>query len=161
MLVDLQRIIKIKKIVDKIYETIFELRKKNVLLYIPLNLEVDIYPLIKKLRREKRVQVFVPYMEGLSFKAVKFRLPLKTKKFGIKEPNNSFLNPKIDLAVVPVVGIDGANKRIGFGKGMYDRYFYALNYKPTILFTQRKLCKTTKILSDNYDIKADIIISSK
>ncbi len=149
-----------KKIVDEIYETICKLRKKNVLLYIPLNLEVDVYPLIKRLRREKRVQVFVPYMEGLSFKVVKYRLPLKTKRFGIKEPNNSFSNHKIDLAVVPIVGIDGANKRIGFGKGMYDRFFYNLNYKPTILFTQRKLCKTTEILSDNYDIKADIIISS-
>ncbi|WP_428023923.1 5-formyltetrahydrofolate cyclo-ligase [Arcobacter sp.] len=149
-----------KKIVDEIYKTICELEKKNVLLYIPLDLEVDVYPLIKRLRREKRVRVFVPYMEGLSFKLVKFRLPLKTKKFGIKEPNNSFFRTKIDLAVVPVVGIDGANKRIGFGKGMYDRFFYNLNYKPTILFTQRKLCKTTKILSDNYDIKADIIISS-
>ncbi|RXJ79703.1 5-formyltetrahydrofolate cyclo-ligase [Arcobacter sp. F2176] len=150
-----------KKIVDEIYKTICELKKKNVLLYIPLDLEVDIYPLIKRLRREKKVQVFVPYMEGLSFKVVKYRLPLKTKKFGIKEPNNSFANVKIDLAIVPVVGIDGLNKRIGFGKGMYDRFFYKLKYKPTILFTQRKLCKTSKILSNNYDIQADIIISSK
>ncbi|PLY11099.1 MAG: 5-formyltetrahydrofolate cyclo-ligase [Arcobacter sp.] len=149
-----------KKIVNEIYKTICKLKKENVLLYIPLDLEVDVYPLIKRLRREKRVQVFVPYMEGLSFKAVKYRLPLKTKKFGIKEPNNSFSSRKIDLAIVPAVGIDGANKRIGFGKGMYDRFFYNLNYKPTILFTQRKLCKTTEILSDKYDIKADIIISS-
>ena len=79
-----------KKVVDRLYSAIYNMKKKNVLLYIPLDLEVDVYPLIKRLRKEKKVNVFVPFMEGLSFKAVKFRLPLKTKKFGIKEPNNSF-----------------------------------------------------------------------
>jgi len=147
-----------KKVVDRLYSAIYNMKKKNVLLYIPLDLEVDVYPLIKRLRKEKKVNVFVPFMEGLSFKAVKFRLPLKTKKFGIKEPNNSFFQVKIDLAIVPVVGIDGLNKRIGFGKGMYDRFFYKLKKKPITIFTQRELCKTTEILSDNYDIKADYII---
>ena len=147
-----------KKIVKDIYNTICNLNKKDVLLYLPLDLEVDVNPLIKRLRREKKVSVFVPYITGESFKAVKYRLPLKTRRFGIKEPNNSFLCPKIDLAIVPVVGIDGLNKRIGFGKGMYDRFFYKLKKKPVTVFTQRKLCKTTKILSNNYDIQADYII---
>lgn len=96
-----------------------------------------------------------------SFKIVKYRLPLHKKRFGIKEPNNSFLKPKkIDVAIVPIVGVDVLNKRIGYGKGMYDRFFDKLNYKPTIVFTQLVLCKSNSILSDNYDIKADYIITS-
>ena len=96
-----------------------------------------------------------------SFKIVKYRLPLQKKKFGIKEPNNSFVRPnKIDLAIVPVVGIDGLGKRIGYGKGMYDRFFDRLTYRPTILFTQLTLCRTEQILSDNYDIQADYIITN-
>lgn len=147
-----------KIIVEKIYKTICNLNKKNVLLYLPLDLEVDINPLIKRLRRENKVRVYVPYMIGKSFKAVPYRLPLNKGKFGIKEPNDSFSCPKIDLAVVPVVGIDGLNKRIGFGKGMYDRFFYKLKKKPITIFTQKKLCKTTQVLSNNYDIQADYII---
>ncbi|MCD8477422.1 MAG: hypothetical protein LRY68_05525 [Sulfurospirillum sp.] len=45
-------------------------------------------------------------------------MPLERKIFNIKEPKNSFaVKPKIDLAIVPVIGVDGALKRIGFGKG--------------------------------------------
>ena len=133
---------------------------KNILLYIPLGIEVDVKPLINSLRKTKK-NVYVPFMQGESFKIVKYRLPLCKKRFGIKEPNNSFFkNSKIDLAIVPVVGIDKLGKRIGFGKGMYDRFFDSLNYKPTTVFTQLVLCKSEKILSDNYDIQANYIITN-
>ena len=154
---------KVKKdyiICNKLYELIDSLGAKKILLYLPLRLEVNVMPLIKRLKREKKVEVFVPFMEGDSFKAVKYRLPIKIKKFGIKEPNNSYLKNKIDLAIVPCVGIDALYKRIGFGKGMYDRFFYRLKYKPTIVFTQLTYCKSSKVLSNNYDIQADYIITS-
>ncbi len=157
------RFAKIKKdkiIVDKLIKTIYTLKPKSLLVYIPMELEVNILPLINRLRRERKIEIFVPYMHGDSFKIVKYRLPLNRKKFGIKEPNNSFVNKKIDVAIVPVVGIDGAYKRIGFGAGMYDRFFHRLKYKPTLIFTQTILCKTTEILSNDYDIQADYIITS-
>ena len=134
---------------------------KNILLFIPLGIEVDIKPLIISLRKTKNTNVYVPYMQGDSFKVVKYRLPLYKKRFGIKEPNNSFFRPnKIDLAIIPIVGVDKLNKRIGYGKGMYDRFFDRLTYKPTMIFTQLILCKSEKILSDNYDIQADYIITN-
>lgn len=148
-----------KIIVKNLKEFISKKEFNNILLYLPLDIEVDIQPLINDLRKLKK-NIYVPYMQGDSFKIVKYRLPISRKKFNIKEPNNSFLRPKkIDLAIVPVVGIDGISKRIGYGKGMYDRFFEKLGYKPTIVFTQLMLCKSKEILSDNYDIKADYIIT--
>ena len=98
-----------------------ECKAKNILLYIPLDIEVDLRKLIAKLR--KNSTIFVPFMEGVSFKMVKYRLPLMAKKFNIYEPPNSnFKFVKLDVAVVPVLGVDGNFKRIGFGKGMYDRF---------------------------------------
>ncbi|QKF77101.1 5-formyltetrahydrofolate cyclo-ligase [Arcobacter defluvii] len=150
-----------KIIVKKLEKFIKISESKNILLYIPLGIEVDVKPLIVTLRKMKNKNVYVPFMQGDSFKIVKFRLPLYKKKFAIKEPNNSFFKPnKIDIAIVPVVGIDAINKRIGYGKGMYDRFFDRLDYKPTIIFTQLILCKSKEILSDNYDIQADNIITS-
>ncbi len=149
-----------KKTVEKLRRFIAKKKTKSILLYIPLGVEVDVHPLIKQLRREHK-KVYVPYMNKDSFKLVKYRLPLEKKRFGIKEPNNSFCKPsKLDLAIVPVVGVDRVCKRIGFGRGMYDRFFYRLNYKPTIIFTQLTLCKAEKILTDKYDIQADYIITS-
>ncbi|QKF67560.1 5-formyltetrahydrofolate cycloligase [Arcobacter venerupis] len=150
-----------KIIVKKLEDFIKRSDSKNILLYIPLGIEVDVKPLIKNLRKTKSKNVYVPFMQGESFKIVKYRLPLHKKRFGIKEPNNSFFKArKIDLAIVPIVGIDKLGKRIGFGKGMYDRFFDKLDYKPTIVFTQLVLCKSEKILSDNYDIQANYIITN-
>lgn len=148
-----------KIVIKKLENFINRSKSKNILLYIPLGIEVDVKPLINKLRKDRNV--YVPYMEGDSFKIVKYRLPLQKKKFGIKEPNNSFIKPqKIDLAIVPIVGIDAIGKRIGYGKGMYDRFFGRLSYKPTLVFTQLVLCKSDKILSESYDIQADYIITN-
>lgn len=147
-----------KIIVNKLLDVINKLNAKNILIYIPMDIEVNVLPLIQKLR-QRGIAVYVPRMKGETFKAVKFRLPLQTKKFGIKEPPNSHLKTKIDLAIVPVVGIDAAAKRIGFGKGMYDRFFYALKKQPTIVFTQRTLCMSHQILTNQYDIQADYIIT--
>ena len=150
-----------KIIVKKLENFIKRSDSRNILLYIPMDIEVDVKPLIKSLRKTKKREVYVPFMQGDSFKIVKYRLPLHKKRFGITEPNNSFFKArKIDLAIVPVVGIDKLGKRIGFGKGMYDRFFSNLGYKPTMVFTQLVLCKSEKILSNDYDIQADYIITN-
>ena len=150
-----------KIVIKKLVNFINRNKAKNILLYIPLGMEVDVKPLINKLRKIKNKNIYVPYMEGDSFKIVKYRLPLKKKKFGIKEPSNSFCKAKqIDLAIVPIVGVDSVCKRVGFGKGMYDRFFDRISYKPTLVFTQLILCQSDKILSESYDIQADYIITS-
>ena len=134
--------------------------KKKILFYIPLKFEADILETLKKLR--KKHLIFVPFMEGKSFKMVSYRLPLKKKQFNIYEAGNSYKKIKnIDIAVVPVIGIDKNFKRIGFGKGMYDRFFEKLEKKPYTIFVQTKLCYTKKEVCDDFDIDCDVIITSK
>jgi prephenate dehydrogenase len=99
-------------------------------------------------------------MQDLSFKMVKYQLPLKKKKFSILEPvNKQQTLQKIDLAIVPIVGITQDFKRIGFGKGMYDRFFAKLKYKPKIIFLQLSPCISKENIADEFDIKADEYIS--
>jgi 5-formyltetrahydrofolate cyclo-ligase len=132
---------------------------KNILLFLPLKNEPDIKGLINSLRREKK-NIFVPFMQDLSFKMVKYSLPVKKKKFSILEPHNKNKTlQKIDLAIVPVVGIDTDFKRVGFGKGMYDRFFASLGYRPKIVFLQVRPCISKHKLTDSFDIKADEYIS--
>ncbi len=134
---------------------------KKILFFIPLKNEPDIRCVINKLRRENK-EIFVPFMQDLSFKMVKYTLPLQKKKFSILEPlNKNKTLSKIDLAVVPVVGIDKSFKRVGFGKGMYDRFFAKLKYKPKIVFVQLRPCISKDIVTDKFDIKADEYISFK
>ena len=146
---------------SKLYEIIKKENAKTILLYVPMDIEVDISPLIKQLRIERRA-VFVPFMEGESFSLVKYRMPLEQKQFGILEPKNSNLYRKkiIDLAIVPIVGTDATLRRVGFGKGMYDRFFEReiKNIKKTV-FVSRTLCMSGQVVTDSYDISADIVIT--
>ena len=135
-------------------------RKKRVdiLFYYPLPNEADIRKVLQKMR--KKHNVFIPFMEGKSFKMVPFRLPLKKKKFGIFEAGNTLRNiKKIDIAIVPVVGVDGNLQRVGFGKGMYDRFFAKLKKRPYIIFIQPSLCHTKKLVCDDYDIACDLLLT--
>jgi 5-formyltetrahydrofolate cyclo-ligase len=124
-------------------------------------MEVDIYPLIKRLRKEKK-NLYVPFMEGKSFRLVKYRLPLRKKQFGIKEPLDSkqYRIKQIDIAIVPIVGVDITHRRVGFGKGMYDRFFEKnkKNIKQ-VVFVARELCYSKEVVTDHYDVQADKIFT--
>jgi len=149
-----------KYIIDTLHKYIKRIDAQKIMLYIPLGMEVDIMPLIRQLRIEKR-KLFVPFMEGESFRLVKYRLPLEKKKFGIREPKYSKnRRVSIDLSIVPMLGTDVTLRRIGFGKGMYDRFFEKekKNIKNTI-FISRKLFMSNKVVTQHYDIKANMIIT--
>jgi len=132
---------------------------KKILLYYPLPMEADIRKTILHLR--KKNYLFIPFMENESFKIVPFRLPLQKKKFGIYEAENSLKKIRnIDIAIVPVVGVDGNLQRVGFGKGMYDRFFEKLEKKPYTIFIQAEFCFTKELLCDHFDVEGDMLLSA-
>jgi len=130
------------------------------LFYYPLPFEADIRKTLNKMRKNN--DVFLPFMQNKSFKVVPFRLPLKKKNFSIYEAGDTKRNiNKIDIAIVPVVGVDGKLQRVGFGKGMYDRFFAKLKNKPYTIFIQPEICFTKKYICDDYDITCDLLITPK
>jgi 5-formyltetrahydrofolate cyclo-ligase len=133
---------------------------KSILFYYPRASEIDIRKILIHLRKKK--QVYIPFMEGESFKMVPFRLPLKRKKFGIFEAGNTNKKiNKIDIAIVPTIGVDGSLQRIGFGKGMYDRFFAKSQKKPYTIFIQEEFCYTKEQICDEYDISCDLLLSPR
>jgi len=151
-----------KKVSLRLYRMIEKSNAQSVMLYLPLKTEVNISQLILRLRKEKRM-LYVPFMEGTSFRLVKYRLPLNKKKFGIKEPNDSkqYRIKDIDIAIVPIVGVDVTFRRVGFGKGMYDRFFEKQNkYIKQTIFVARDLCYSKEVITDHYDVSADMIVTS-
>ncbi|EEO25665.1 putative 5-formyltetrahydrofolate cyclo-ligase [Helicobacter winghamensis ATCC BAA-430] len=132
----------------------------NLLFYYPLPIEFNSKKLLYIYKRKKKVQIFLPFMQGISFKIVKYRLPIQKRAFGVYEPSNSsFKISKLDYAIVPVIGIDKTFKRIGFGKGMYDRFFSTLKTKPQTIFICRALNLAQCAITQPYDLQADCFIS--
>jgi len=142
----------------KLSKILSNMKNKKILFYYPLPLEANILNTLHKMRKVS--DVYIPFMEGQSFKMVPFRLPLKKKKFGIYEAGNTYKNiNKIDIAIIPVVGVDGKLQRVGFGKGMYDRFFEKLHKKPYTIFIQNELCFTKEFICDTHDITCDLLLT--
>jgi len=151
-----------KDLSNVLYKLIKKEKAKRIMLYIPLKIEVNISSLILRLRKEKKT-LLVPFMEGESFSLVKYRLPLSKKQFGVKEPRNiNKYKHRIDLAIVPIIGTDKTLRRIGFGKGFYDRFFEK-NHKRIhkIFFVGREYCVSFKIITDDYDVKGSGYLSHR
>ncbi len=123
---------------------------KRVLLFCPLAHEPNLMPLIKW-ARQRHIQVFVPTLAQDRLRATPYRLPLQRKKYGILEPAPSLLRAKLDLGIIPVLGMDKAHRRIGFGKGYYDSFF-AKHPNVPLIFIARKILQSQNLLGDNHDI---------
>ncbi|TLD82674.1 5-formyltetrahydrofolate cyclo-ligase [Helicobacter sp. MIT 11-5569] len=135
-------------------------RPINILFYYPLPIEFDIRKLLHFYKKQKKIQIFLPLMQGISFKIVKYRLPMQKRAFGVYESrDSSFKISKLDYAIVPVIGIDKTFKRIGFGKGMYDRFFSTLKTKPQTIFICRALNLAQHAITQSYDLQANIFIT--
>ena len=155
-----RRYINDKLVARKIEKIIAYHKPKSILFYLPMPIEVDLQAIMKQKR--KKLKIFVPFIEGESFKMVQYRLPLKRNSFDIYEsPNSQKVLKKVDMIIVPVVGVDGNLKRVGFGKGMYDRFYETLKNRPVTVFVQRVRCHTQIKVTDIYDIQANYYITPK
>ncbi|CZE47673.1 5-formyltetrahydrofolate cyclo-ligase [Campylobacter geochelonis] len=131
---------------------------KRILLFMPLPYEPNLLTLRRKFTL--KYQIYIPFMQNVSFKMVKLRAPFYSSHFGIKEnKNQNEYKKRIDLAVIPVIGVDGKMARIGHGKGYYDIFFSKLKYKPIMVFVEIKDMFSKKILSQIHDIRGDFYIT--
>lgn len=82
----------------------------------------------------------------------------KTNKWGILEPLSNNVVDDIDIAVIPLVAFDGL-KRVGHGKGCYDRYLKSHDcLKIGIAYD----CQCVSGLDvDEWDVPLDILITEK
>lgn len=151
----------------KHYELLKTLKKlikftnsKRILMFMPTKFEPNVLLLSKNLVRN--CEFFIPLMQDISFKMVKLKGPFYISRFGIKENRNkNEYKGKIDLAIVPVIGVDGKGARIGHGKGYYDIFFDRLGYRPIIIFVEIKDMYIKDVVSEKHDIKCDFYLTPK
>ncbi len=62
-------------VVRRVEHIIKKYNPSSILLYMPMAHEPDIRELFRRLSR--RCKIYVPFMEGESFKVVQYRLPLR------------------------------------------------------------------------------------
>ena len=107
---------------------------KSVLLFAPLPDEPDVWPLLNVAIAAGKTVTLPAFVPGTSVYTARQILEpsrdLVQGKFGIREPAVSCpevpLN-RLDLALVPGIAFDVSGRRLGRGKGFYDRLLPAVN----------------------------------
>lgn len=131
--------------------------------FLPIGSEPDLSHVLKRwLSADSARQVFLPVTEG---KTMRFAfwdpsLPLRTGKFGVKEPTTEIFSDPT-LLLVPCVGLDLEGYRLGYGGGYYDRYLSDVAVRPlTAGICFFEFCRLN-FETDPFDAKLDSVISDQ
>lgn len=133
---------------------------KNILCYYPLKYEVQTIKCIE----DKTKNIFLPRVNGNDLEICKYsKETLQKGCFNIMEANQctKASQVKIDIIILPAVAADINGYRIGYGKGFYDRFISKLEYNPFKIMLLYSECLYENIYPENFDTKADIIITEK
>ena len=132
--------------------------------YYSYNHEVNIMPILEKLKK-KKYTISLPKIgknSSMNFFEWSIYDPLSINQYGIPEPTTSkIIYP--DILLVPLVAYDENNNRVGYGGGFYDRFIKRINKIKKILtigiaFSYQKV---KKIPIEKNDIRLDVIITEK
>ena len=161
-------------IVKKLHKIINENRYDAVLLYAPLDYEVDVFSLFDKAAKEEkksktavRKNFCFPRVNGdeMDFFYINDISQLEPGSFGVREPKDvcrKFVpeNEGNYLIIVPGVCFGKRGYRIGYGKGYYDKYlskYKGMHFtKIGVCFDE---CISDAIENDEHDMAVDFIIS--
>ena len=141
---------------------------KKILVYKSIDNEPSIEKTIK-LAWRKDLEIYIPKVvskEQIVINRLRKNSSYSKNKFGIKESNDpdTIELSEIDLAVLPLVGIDINGFRLGYGGGYFDRFFNQeseLSRKPFIIGTGYAFQVLEVSFAEDHDLKCDSVITEK
>lgn len=131
--------------------------------YSPLGNELDLQPWMHRIAR-RGARVALPVVTGknepLLFREWTLDCVMVEGMWRIPVPaDGAELTPEI--IIVPLVGFDAANYRLGNGGGFYDRTLSRMNPRPMTIGVGYSLTKISSIFPQPHDIPMDIIVTEK
>lgn len=130
----------------------------RILMYHSLPDEVSTHDFL--LRWDGRKRLFLPRVNGEDLDVLPYdRAMLRTGAYGIGEPSGHSVVPvgSMDLIVVPAVAYDLACRRVGRGKGYYDRLLSGIGVATIgVAFD----CQVVdEIEAESHDVPVDMVIT--
>jgi 5,10-methenyltetrahydrofolate synthetase len=148
--------------IEGFLEEIFDLLQPGVVsAYWPFNAEIDLRPLMERLRT-LGWRTALPIVAGrrlpLEFRSWNADSVMEAGPFKIQEPRSGELLVP-DVVVTPLVGFDDENYRLGYGAGYYDITLRALKSNPLSIGVGFEISRLDTIYPMDLDIPMDIIVT--
>ncbi|TPM41872.1 5-formyltetrahydrofolate cyclo-ligase [Mesorhizobium sp. B2-3-4] len=150
-----------QRIADGIDTIIGDIAGRMVSLYWPFRGEPDLRPWMASINeRGGRTALPIVIEKGrpLIFRAYKPGDRLEKGVWNIPIPAEG--DPVLpDIVISPIVGIDPANYRLGYGGGFFDRTLAAMPFKPLVIGVGYELQRIATIYPQPHDIPMDRIVT--
>lgn len=156
------------RIAECVVRAPFFSRARRIACYLPLDEEVDTWPVIERAWRRKK-RIFAPLTRRggiLAFREVTADTDLVRTDWGLLEPvaGDVVTARKLDLVLMPLVAFDGDRHRIGMGGGYYDRTFAFLKtrsqlVRPKLVGLAFDCQRAEKISTNPWDISLHRIVT--
>ncbi len=134
------------------------IKAKTILMYWSLNDEVPTHDFIKKWHDSKTILLPVVKGHQMTIKPYSPDTIMEKNSLGVQEPQqvSDYLD-QVDLAIIPGVAFDRNKRRLGRGRGYYDRYFKNRRFHKWGVCFDFQLYH--KIPSASFDIRMDKVIT--
>ncbi|QXE90802.1 5-formyltetrahydrofolate cyclo-ligase [Geomonas subterranea] len=134
---------------------------RTLVLYAPIHHEVDTAAVAVAALASGKTLLY-PAVAGhdLKFCRVAALAELAPGKYGIPEPEGEGCDPaEADLIVVPGVAFDLCGRRIGYGKGYYDRSLHRLEGSGKLVAFCYDFQLLQEIAGEPHDVTMDLIVT--
>lgn len=147
---------------------------RRIACYLPANGEIDPANVIERIWGLNK-RCYLPVLSRLTHDRLWFApatpgMALAPNRYGILEPvthaRNLVRAQELDLILMPVVGFDARGRRLGMGKGFYDRSLEFLNHrqrwrKPHILGLAHDFQRVDALPADPWDIPLQGVVTDQ
>lgn len=153
-----------EKLSEKIVKNIlnFELyqKAKNVMIFYPIDNEVNLLALLK----DPCKNFYLPKVQGNELLVCPYKIgdELTLSRFKTEEPITAPVDTNVlDLIFVPALMADKTLNRLGYGGGFYDRFLSKNAKNATKIVAIPNTLIIDEIPPDDYDERVDFLISDE
>ena len=149
-----------EEVFERLEKTAAFLLADRIMMYHSLPDELSTHDFLRKWAGKKRF--YLPRVNGVHLEVLPYEeRRLELGSFHIEEPTgNEITDPsEIELVVVPAVAYDRKGKRLGRGKGFYDRFL--THTKATKVGVGYEFQLVDELPSEPHDVAMDMVITQK
>ena len=157
----LRKTLKMKDISEELVELIRKepcyINAKNVMIYYPTELEVNLLGLLSDDKN-----FFLPKVDAKNLLVCPYEngCTLEKSHFNIYEPCSTPVDAKIlDLIIVPALMVDEKGYRLGYGGGFYDRFLAEFGDIATFCAIPKDLF-VEALPHEDFDLPIDFVVKS-